>query len=413
MAGVLSGTSGDGIDVVLARTPPGRIELLAFRTDPWPGDLGPRVRDALDGAPLGVREVALLSRDLGLAFGAAARALADEEGLPLDLVGSHGLTVWHHDGSEPSGPATLQLGDGDHVAAAAGAPCASDFRQADIAAGGEGAPLSALADGVLFADLPRPAAILNLGGLANLTFLGEGEPPLAAFDTGPAGSLLDGLARRLLGRDFDEEGAVAAAGRPRAELAEFVEGHPFTRRPPPKSTGRDTFGEAFVDAWLARAEALGLHAQEDVGDLFASAVWGIAGSVALAIERFAPLRPAHLCLAGGGSRNRALVAALARRTGLEPRPSDAFGVPADAREGLVFAVLAARCAAGIGSPPGAEAGAGARAVGRRRAKSGQGSGAARGEDRGGDRAGVSGARPGAVLGKWSAPPPGTPRQPGR
>src|SRR5262249_53274219 len=193
--------------------------------------------------------------DLGLAFGRAARALSDERGLALDLVGSHGQTVYHHDGNEPSGAATLQLGDGDHVAHAANAVTASDFRTADIACGGEGAPLSGVLDPALFPELTRPAVVLNLGGIANVTLLRTCGPPLA-FDVGPANALLDGLARALLGLDYDPDGAHAARGRASAAHVEAELGHAFFARRPPKSTGRDTFGAAYVAGFVERTRDL-------------------------------------------------------------------------------------------------------------------------------------------------------------
>lgn len=350
VAGVLSGTSADGIDVGLARFPPlfgtdlEPPELVAFATAPFPADAGRRVREVLDGVPLDPAGVAMLSRDLGRAFGQAARGAADAAGLRLDLVGSHGQTVFHHDGRSELGRATLQLGDGAFVAEAAGAPVVADFRQADVAAGGEGAPLSALADELLFRRLARPAAILNLGGMANLTLLGERAEPIA-FDTGPAGSLLDGLARRLLGAPFDRDGRAAAAGHPHAGLLDELARHPFLDRPPPKSTGRDTFGEAWVRGVAERASGLGVGPE----DLLATAVELVALSVAVALERFGLGRPRELVVAGGGARNPTLVAALARRTGLRVRGSGEVGVDPDAREALVFAVLAARCVLGIPS----------------------------------------------------------------
>jgi len=353
VAGVLSGTSADGIDVVIARIrrggegllPP---ETLAFAVEPFPDDLRRRVRSALDGErAIGLRECALLSRDLGRAFGRAARAVAERQGLPLDLVASHGQTVWHHDGAEPSGAATLQLGDGDFVAEEAGCAVASDFRQRDVAAGGEGAPLSALADGLVFAAAPRPAAILNLGGMANLTYLGEREEDLIAFDTGPAGSLLDGLARRLLGEPCDRDGARAARGAPRKDLVLSWLADPFFARRPPKSTGRDTFGERWVAEIVQRAR--GVRAE----DLLASAVELVAVSVADALERFVPPVD-RLLVAGGGVRNAALLAALARRVPCAIAGTEEVGVDPKSREALVFAVLGARCALGIPSThPGA------------------------------------------------------------
>jgi len=372
VAGVLSGTSADGIDVGIARIravrgprglelePP---ELLAYACEPYPPDLARRVRAILEGAPCSLREAALLDRDLGRAFGDAARVVAERERIALDLVASHGQTVWHHDGVEPTGPATLQLGDGDFVAEAAGCAVASDFRQRDIAAGGEGAPLSPLADALLFARVPRPVAILNLGGLGNLTFLGS-DGGLLAFDTGPANALLDGLARRLLAADMDADGAAAARGRPDPGFVAELARHPFLERAPPKSTGRDTFGAAWLDEIVAAARRRGLLARGP-DDLFATAVDFVAATVGDALERFAPERPRELLVAGGGARNPAQLAALARRTGIPVRSSLAVGLDPKAREALVFAVLGAACALGLPvTHPGATGAAAGRPLGK-------------------------------------------------
>lgn len=368
VAGVLSGTSADAIDVALVRFgAEGPRETLAFGMRPFPDYLARELRAILDGRPLTARDTALLARDLGRAFGRAARALADEQRLSLDLVGSHGQTVWHHDGLEPAGPATLQLGDGDFVARAAGALVVSDFRMADLAAGGEGAPLSALIDPELFARAPRPLAILNLGGIANLTFLDEGAPPLA-FDVGPANALLDGLSRALLGQPFDRDGQAAAAGAVHAGLLGELLAHPFFDRRPPKSTGRDTFGATHTSRVLARAQALRLAPR----DVLATGVALVAESVAQARTRFLPGAPNELVLCGGGARNLALAAELARRTGLRTVTSAAHGVDPDAREALFFAHLAVRHV--LGRPSTLPS--------------------------------VTGARVGGVLGKLSLPPVG-------
>jgi len=350
VAGVLSGTSADGIDVVLARPVVERaddaprlagLETLSFATLEFPPEVGVRVRAALDGASIGPREIALLSRDLGLAFGAAARAEADAHGLALDLVASHGQTIYHHDGAERSGPASLQLGDGDFCAEAARCCVVSDFRQRDLAAGGEGAPLSALVDDLLLAGVPRPSLLLNLGGMANLTYLGaEGE--CLAFDTGPAGSLLDGLARRLCDVLYDEGGARALAGRVDLELVAELAAHQFFSAAPPKSTGRDTFGEAWVGDVLGRAEARGVR---EPADLLASAVRLVARTVARGLEHL-PARPVELLVAGGGVMNRALMAALALETALPVHSSATRGLDPHAREALVFAGLGVRAVLG-------------------------------------------------------------------
>jgi len=357
VAGVLSGTSGDGIDVALARLPPigpeaqqprHAPELVAFDTLPFPPLVGARVRAALDGQPFGLRETALLSRDLGRAFGDAVRAVASARGVQPDLAGSHGQTVYHHDGCEPSGPSTLQLGDGDFVAEAAGCTVVSDFRQRDLAAGGEGAPISALADDLVFAALPRPALVLNLGGMANLTWLPAPGAELMSFDTGPCNALLDGLARRLLGKPFDAEGEQALAGTPRRELIEHWLAHPFLAKPPPKSTGRDTFGERWVDEQIGAARALGVLRHADhPQDLLASAAEFVARSVVQAAREFVPQGSQWLVVCGGGAHHARLLAALAALSPWPVAGGDDFGVHPDAREALVFAVLAARCVAEV------------------------------------------------------------------
>jgi len=428
VAGVLSGTSADGIDVGLAeaRIEAGRLVGLvprAFETVPFervaPPDLAERLRAALAGSlVLGPRELTLLDRDLGRAFGRAARAVADAAGLKLALVASHGQTLWHHDGVEPSGAATLQLGDGDEVAEAAGAPVAADFRRRDIAAGGGGAPLSALADPLVFAGAPRPLALLNLGGIANLTLVrkrrlapiegvgdrGSGRQrevgheaiqqtaheseskteaeDVTAFDVGPANALLDGLARALLGCPFDRDGAAAASGTAHAGLTSSILAHPFFAAPTPKSTGRDTFGRVWLAEVEARARGLGLSPS----DTLASAALAVARSVARDVVAWTPWlgdgeAPAPLYVAGGGVHHLALQNALAgelaaqgHAAGLAPRPvgsTAALGVSPDGREAWVFAVLGLRCLLGEGST----------------------------------RTSATGARPGRVLGKLCHGPP--------
>jgi len=340
-AGVLSGTSADGIDVALVELHPERSpRQLAFRTSPFARDLGRRVRELLEGgcgAPTSARHLALLHRDLGRAFGEAVRELAWDSGHWPALVGSHGQTVYHHDDVEPTGVASLQIGDGDWVAAGLGATVVSDFRQADLAAGGTGAPLTPLADPLLFASVERPFAVLNLGGIANLTLVEEER--VRGWDVGPAGGLLDGLARLRLGVPYDEGGEVALTGRVIPELVERGHHHPFFERRPPKSTGRDTFGPEWIETWN-RAD---LAPQ----DLLASACIFIAETVRRSLEA-SGLEPRSLWIAGGGVHNQRLLDELAARLPCPVAPSSEVGVDPDAREALAFACLAAECVRGIG-----------------------------------------------------------------
>ncbi|MBM3976790.1 MAG: anhydro-N-acetylmuramic acid kinase, partial [Planctomycetes bacterium] len=271
VAGVMSGTSADGIDVAIARcgAAGGAAELrtvLAFEVLPFEPRLHARVRALLERRDDGrseLGELARLHRDLGSAFGAAALEVARRHGLTLDLLASHGQTIWHHDGGA-GGPATLQLGDGDCASEAARCTAASDFRARDIAAGGQGAPLVALVERALFPRLALPGAVLNLGGIANVALFDARGALVLNLDTGPCGALLDGLARRLYDLPFDRDGERAARGRADPALVAAWLEHPYFDAPPPKSTGRDTFGAAWIEHVVGRGRALGVERAEDL-----------------------------------------------------------------------------------------------------------------------------------------------------
>jgi anhydro-N-acetylmuramic acid kinase len=319
---------------------------LAFETIPFEPGLLARLRGALDGGALGMAEVGRLHCDLGRAFGEAAARVSQTHGIPVDWVGSHGQTVWHFDGVGE--PGTLQLGDGARVAAACGAPVVNDFRAAHVAVGGHGAPLAILADARIFGQAARPTAILNLGGMANLSWLEADARADLAFDTGPAGSLLDGLARALLKVPMDRDGVVASRGRVREEWVGFLLGSPFFDLAPPKSTGLDTFGPGYVAEFLRFAGASA--APEDV---LASACRAVARSVAQSLEHWIPPSTSQLWVAGGGVHNGVLMADLGLETGLRVRSSAEIGVPPDAREALIFACLAVDFLQGRGPQVGA------------------------------------------------------------
>ena len=260
VVGLMSGTSADSIDVAVCRMA-GQggevgVELLHYREHPH--DLEVR-RRVIGVAGLDVRGVAELHVLVGEAFAAACLATLEEAGLSptdIDLIGSHGQTVYHHSGVAGAIRATLQVGDGDVIAVRTGCYVISDFRARDVAAGGEGAPLSPIADAVLFGrgaggEPGRRRAILNLGGIANLTVLDDDPARVFGFDTGPANAPLDRLARRLSGGALgcDRDGRFARSGRVNEPLlAELLEDDPFLARRPPKSTGFEMYGDAFVDA---------------------------------------------------------------------------------------------------------------------------------------------------------------------
>jgi len=348
VVGLMSGTSADSIDAAVCRlTGQGSevgVELLHYGEFPH----GPEVKRRVLGiAGLDVRGIAELNVMVGEAFAAACLATVADAGLApteIDLIGSHGQTVYHHSGVAGALRATLQVGDGDVIAVRTGIPVIADFRARDIAAGGEGAPLSPIADVVLFggrgADGPRRRrAILNLGGIANLTVLGDGPTRVFGFDTGPANAPLDRLARRLSqgALDCDRDGRLARCGRVDESLvAELLANDPFLARRPPKSTGFEMYGDAFV------ARAAARHGGFDA-DLMATLTEFVARSVAMGVRQCDALGPPveEIVAAGGGVKNPAVMERIAALIAPVPmRPSNEFGVPSDAREAMAFAVLA-------------------------------------------------------------------------
>jgi anhydro-N-acetylmuramic acid kinase len=345
VVGLMSGTSADSIDVAVCRMRGERpaVELLHYAEH----EQDPEVRrQVLRASELGVREVAELHVRVAERFAEACLATLREAGLTpdvVDLIGSHGQTVYHHSGIPGAPRATLQLGDGDVIAVRTGRPVFSDFRARDVAAGGEGAPLSPIADAVLFsAEAGGPVrrrAVLNLGGIANLTVLDDDPSRVFGFDTGPANAPLDRLARRLSGGSLtcDRDGRLAHAGRVNeAVLASLIEGDLFLGRRPPKSTGFEMYGDAFVD------RAAGLHGRLDA-DLMATLTEFTARTVALALrDHVSPGSPVdEVVVAGGGVKNPALMERIASLIApVSLRRSDEIGVPSDAREAMAFAVLA-------------------------------------------------------------------------
>lgn len=355
MVGLMSGTSADGVDGACCRLAGEggalECEVLGVAASPYPDELARALRlpQALD-APA----VARLSVEVGIAFAETARSAAAASGVALDrvaLIGSHGQTLWHDPRGELGGVScTLQIGEAAVIAERTGVPVWHDFRTADVAAGGEGAPLVPYADWVLFTLSDRWTVCLNLGGIANVTIL----PPAAAidgvraFDTGPGNMALDALAERLLGRPHDAGGGRALAGvvedgRLAAALAD-----PYFAQPAPKSTGRERFGPAWTERHFGPLD--GLDEREVAGRLATAAAVTVE-SVARALEGQAGTPPvpadARVLVSGGGRRNRALMEGLARR--LAPRvvmPVDEAGIDGDHKEAIAFAILAYESALG-------------------------------------------------------------------
>ncbi|RVX42339.1 anhydro-N-acetylmuramic acid kinase [Nonomuraea polychroma] len=359
--GMISGTSHDGIDVAVvdfSRTGEvleGRVGHTA--STPYPEELRARLIAALPPAPTTLAEVCVLDTLIGQRFAAAA-AEAIARGGPVDLIVSHGQTVFHWvEGAHARG--TLQIGQPAWIAERTGVPVLSDVRVRDITAGGHGAPLVSVLDGLLLGGHAGGAAALNLGGIANMTVVREGA--LSAYDIGPANALIDAVvtSRRLNERGFDEDGAIAASGRVDSRLLEVLLDEPYYRLPAPKSTGKELFHLEYVETALARAGLRGTVGDADlVATLTELTVRTVADDVRAA-------GVSALVVSGGGCRNPVIMRGLrAALPGVEVAPSDAYGAPADDKEAIAFALIGWLTAHGLpGTVPGGTGASAARILG--------------------------------------------------
>ncbi len=335
--GLMSGTSLDGIDAALIDIAPRgdgyALDLVRFAAVPFAGDLRARLLAALPPHHATAADGAMLDRALGDAFAAAARTVAAGE--RVDYVASHGLTLVHR--GEAS--TTMQIGDPYRIRDAMGATVVFDFRRADCARGGHGAPLVPYVDALLFASHERDTVALNLGGIANVTVLEAGAHASAAtaWDTGPGNMLIDAfVARRTDGNErYDAGGARAARGTidDRA-LHEMIAREAFYLiQPPPKSTGRERFGEALLDAHAELFDDMPLD------DACATLAAFTVATIGDALDRYGPAR-ARLVVSGGGAHNATIVAGLAARLPTyDVMLASALGIDVDAKEALAFALL--------------------------------------------------------------------------
>jgi anhydro-N-acetylmuramic acid kinase len=360
----MSGTSLDGIDAALVGIEGGRLELQAFHTRPYTDAERAALLDVVGGAA-SVREVALLHRRLGTWFAEAARQVLDVAGVApdrLEFVASHGQTVWH----EP-GTATLQIGCAHTIAEQLGVRVVSDFRSRDVAAGGQGAPLVPLADAMLFGHPDHPRALLNIGGMANVTWvprLGSTDGVIA-FDTGPGVAVVDAVARMVdPTAPFDQDGRRAARGAVRQEVLEALLALPYFQQPPPKSTGRETFGAAFAEQLVAAVRESDPSADAD--DLVATALAFTVASIADQFIRWLPDKTGRdLVVSGGGARNPVLLERLAATLdGWTVARFDDLFFDGDAKEAATFAYLGWRALLGEpGNVPAATGADGPRVLG--------------------------------------------------
>lgn len=347
VVGLMSGTSMDGVDAVLCRISARRGKEPRFDVVSQCSHPYPRSIERALSRPQDLRVPQLAELDIACAevFAAAARNVVKRsrggKGVVPYLIGSHGQTIYHHSGLPKTRRATMQIGDGDVIAARTGIAVVSDFRMKDIALGGEGAPLTPYADWLLFRALDeRRTVVINLGGIANITVLNSDPRRILGFDVGPANAPLDRLARIRSGGKlkFDRDGKLARRGSVNSLLLrDLLRGDLYIRRRPPKSTGTEVYGDAFVDMLLKKT---GRRAMDD---LIATVVEFIAETLRHAIKAHLKLslNSLQVVLAGGGVRNPYLVERI--RSKLEPADvvtADQVGVPPQAREALSFALFA-------------------------------------------------------------------------
>ena len=270
VAGVMSGTSADGVDVAICRISPSRakggmpgVKLLGHNGSAYPKGLRGAVLEAMDAQAIPVADLARLNWRLGEAYADAVVAAAEKFGTKVDLVGCHGQTVYHQGVATKylGSPVrcTWQMGEASVIAERVKAPVVSDFRPADVAAGGQGAPLVPMLDYCMFRSTTVSRVLQNLGGIGNLTAIPAESAidGLMAFDTGPANMVIDGCMKRLYERELDTNGAVARSGRVLQDVVTKIMQEPYFSAPPPKSCGREQFGEAFVSRFISMCRKAG------------------------------------------------------------------------------------------------------------------------------------------------------------
>ena len=366
VAGVMSGTSADGINVAIVRISRDRNErkassqeargqksrlftILGHREFPYPPRVRQAVLSAMNATEAKVADLARLNFLLGELYGNAILATQRQFRVKVNLIGCHGQTLYHQGSAQPflgrKISTTWQTGEGAVVASRVGVPVVSDFRPADLAAGGKGAPLVPYLDYLWFRDDRLGRVVQNIGGIANLTAI----PPAAAsdricaFDTGPGNMVIDAVTSALFGRPFDRDGKIAGSGQVIDPVLDKLLRHKFFQARPPRTAGREEFGREFVREFLRSCG----HARKQ--DVVATATALTARSIRDAVARFVIPKKSttnsfrEMIVSGGGARNATLMTTLAELIaplGIVLRFSDEFGLPSEAKEAVAFAVLA-------------------------------------------------------------------------
>jgi len=356
--GLMSGTSMDGIDTALVKISgsglAARIALAGWMTVPYPRGLKKRLHEIIAADALPLSECSQMNFLLGELFAEAALKLLKQCGKPaesIDLIGSHGQTVWHNPAREKlysrSIRSTLQLGEPAVIQARTGIVTVADFRVKDVALGGSGAPLVPYFDYLLFRSRTENRGLLNIGGIANITVIPARarQGQVFAFDTGPGNMLIDQLMTVLFGKNRDTDGRTAAKAPPNKSLLAHMMRHSYIRIPPPKSTGREMFGAQYAGRILSRAEKAGCTREEVISTVTEFTARSIARNYILHIEP--ECRINRIIMSGGGVHNRELVRRLENSLpGIPVETTDAHGIPSGIKEAVAFAVFASETVSG-------------------------------------------------------------------
>ncbi len=356
--GLMSGTSADGMDAALVEiTGSGigtRVQQKGFVSLPYSEEVRSEILRLAEGKQGGSHDLCLFHFLLGQLALEACQAVCRQAGVDpaqVDLAGSHGQTLYHIPVEEPYAGrmvrGTLQLGEASVLCEGLGCPVVSDFRVRDMAAGGQAAPLVPYAEYLLYRRQDQTVGLQNIGGIGNLTVLPKGGTPedTFAFDTGPGNMVMDQVVSRITGGKlrYDDGGRLAAQGQCHAALLQWLLQDPYLQVRPPKTTGREYYGEAFVDALMDKAREFGV---KDL-DVLATATRFTAECIRVAVEQFCSSVPDYLVVGGGGSRNPTLLRDLRRTLHMPVLINEDLGFDSEAKEAVAFAILANECVHGL------------------------------------------------------------------
>ena len=347
--GLMSGTSADGITAAFAEISgtgdSAEVNLIGSKTYPYAVDVREKIFSLFKPGQGTVQDVCEMNFILGEAFAEATNNLVTDLGITVndvDLIGNHGQTIWHQPKGEPisgyKSRSTLQISEPTIISEKTGLPVISDFRKADLAVDGEGAPLTPYLDYVLHRDLDENRILQNIGGIANLTYLptGASVDQVIAFDTGPGNMIIDALMKRYTGTSHDINGSTASKSTYNQTLLDELLDHPYYKLKPPKTTGREVFGEHYSEKIAKRAKELNLSLEE----LIATVTRLTVETIIHAYENYLPRKIDTVYVSGGGSKNPVIINGLIERFSASIHDYSALGIPSEAKEALLIALLA-------------------------------------------------------------------------